>query len=122
VCSLKLWKKEEDILNSGSPHEALGFSKENDFLHIPGFIQNFLIKKYEFNSLDQVPEIKKQLMGKNILIVNAEKILKSNKTVTELKLAIDEIKEYLKKSGGSIGRIGEYYLILTPNANIKIAN
>jgi SepF-like predicted cell division protein (DUF552 family) len=122
VCILKFWKKEDDILSSGSPHEALGFSKENNYLHIPSIIQNFLIKKYEFNSMEQIPDIKKQLMGKNILIVNVENVLKSNQTLTELKTAIEEIREFLKKMGGSIGRIGEYYLILTPSANVKIAN
>ncbi|GAH14401.1 unnamed protein product, partial [marine sediment metagenome] len=29
---------------------------------------------------------------------------------------------FLRENGGSIGRLGDHYLILTPNAHIKIAN
>lgn len=120
---VKIWKKEnDDILSNGSPHETLGFSKERNYLQMSTAFQKFLIKKYDFNSIKQVPEIKKQLQGRNILIINAEMVLKSNKTHEELKEAIEELKVYLNKCGGSIGRLGDHYLILTPSSNIKIAN
>jgi SepF-like predicted cell division protein (DUF552 family) len=120
---VKFWKKEYDeILGSGSPQETLGISKEDDFFQIPNMIQNFMIRKYELNSVEQVSDIKRQLMGKNILIVNATNILKNITNISELKEAIDDIKSYLKKCGGSLGRIGENYLIITPSSSIKIAN
>ena len=120
---MKLWKREnDDILSNGSPHETLGFSKENNYLQMSTVFQNFMIKKYDFNSIQQVPEIKKQLQGRNILIINAETVLKSAKTIEDLKEAIEELKAYLKKRGGSIGRLGDHYLILTPSSNIRIAN
>ena len=119
---LKLWKREnDDILSNGSPYETLGFSKDKDYLQLPQFIQNFVIKKYELSSIDQLPDIKKLLHRRNVLIVNAEKVLKSSSRIEELKEAIEEIKGFLKKCGGSIGRIGDQYLILTPSSNIKIA-
>ena len=119
---VKIWKREEDdILSMGSPHETLGFSKGENYLQMSTVFQNFMIKKYDFNSIKQVPEIKKQLQGRNILIVNAEAVLRDRKTIEELKDAVEELKGYLKKSGGSIGRLGAHYLILTPSSNIKIA-
>jgi len=120
---VKLWKREDDdILNNGSPHETLGFSKGDNYLQMSKVFQNFLIKKYDFNSIKQVPEIKRQLQGRNILIINAETVLKNNKTLEELRDAIEELKGFLNKCGGSIGRLGDHYLILTPSSNIKIAN
>ncbi|TFF99742.1 MAG: hypothetical protein EU542_08730, partial [Promethearchaeota archaeon] len=69
---MKFWKKDYDeILSSGSPHETLGISKEDDYFQMPMMIQNFVVKPYEFRSIDQVADIKKLLMGKNILIVDA---------------------------------------------------
>jgi SepF-like predicted cell division protein (DUF552 family) len=110
-------KKEEDEL-AESPKETLGFTK--DFSSV---IQDFLIKKYDFSNLDQIDDIKKQLMNRRVLIINANKILENGKVpVLELKRAIDELKQFLRKNGGSLGRIGDKYLILTPNSHIRIAN
>ena len=51
----RLWKKVDDDL-LGSPEETMGFSKE-----LLALKQNFLIKKYDFSSIEQVEEIKKKL-------------------------------------------------------------
>jgi len=109
-------KDEDDLLES--PKETLGFTK--DFSSV---IQEFLIKKYDFSDLDQVGDIKKQLMNRKVLIINANKILENGKVqVLDLKRAIDELKQFLRKNGGSLGRLGDKYLILTPNSHIRIAN
>ncbi|KKM14455.1 hypothetical protein LCGC14_1705970, partial [marine sediment metagenome] len=39
-----------------------------------------------------------------------------------LKRCIEELKAFLREIGGSLGRLGDNYLILTPNAHIKIAS
>ena len=122
MLSLKFWKKTEENELFDSPQDAMGFSKETDYLQVSSLIQRFFIKKYNFQSLEQVDDIKKQLTGKKILIVNAREILQNNRNIEELTQAIEDIKGFLKKSGGSIGRLGEHYLILTPSAHIKIAN
>ena len=113
----KLWggKKEEDMLFE-SPHKTLGFSREYSSL-----LHNFIIKKYDFSNLDQVEDIKKQLLGRRILIINTKEILE-NVDIVEFKRCLEEIKSFLREKGGSIGRIGDQYLILTPNAHIKISN
>ncbi len=112
----KLWGKKEDNMLFGSPQETLGFSREYSSL-----LHNFVIKKYNFSNLKQVEDIKKELLGRKILIINAKKILE-NVGISELKRGIEDIKTFLRGNGGSMGRIGDQYLILTPNAHIKISN
>jgi len=113
----RLWKKlEEENQLLGSPEETMGFSRE-----FSSFKQSFVIKKYIFSSLDQVDEIKKELLGKRILILNAKDILQ-NIDVTQLKRGIEDLKSFLRDNGGSMARLGDQYLILTPNSYVKISN
>ena len=117
---MKIWKKDfDDILGDGSPHETLGFTKEKNYQF--ELFQNFLIKKYNFKSIEQVNDIKKQLTGRSILIINARELLNNDTIpIQELKNSINEIKSFLNERGGSIGRIGDQYLILTPSSHIKM--
>ena len=108
--------KKEDIELLGSPQEAMGFSKEYSSL-----LQNFLIKKYDFSSLDQIEDIKKQLLGRRILIINATEIHEKI-DISELKRGIEDLKAFLRENGGSMGRLGDQYLIVTPNSYVKISN
>lgn len=111
----RLWKKvEEDLLRS--PEETMGFSNE-----LTALKQKFVIKKFDFSSLDQVEQIKKELMGRKILIINTQDLLKSV-DVTKLKRGIEDLKTFLRENGGSMARLGEQYLIMTPNSYIKISN
>ena len=112
----KLWRKKNDNDLLSSPQEAMGFSKEYSSL-----LHNFIIKKYDFSNLNQIEDIKKQLLGRRILLINAKEILEDGE-VSELKSCIEELKIFLRDNGGSIGRLGDQYLILTPNSHIKIAN
>jgi SepF-like predicted cell division protein (DUF552 family) len=112
----KFWgkKSNDDLLSS--PQETMGFSKEYSSL-----LQNFTIRKYDFTNLNQVEDIKNQLLKRKILIINAKDVLEYV-DVTELKRCIEELKSFLRENGGSMGRLGDNYLIMTPNANVKIAN
>ncbi|MFX1311402.1 MAG: cell division protein SepF [Promethearchaeota archaeon] len=112
----KFWGKKEDVELLGSPQEIMGFSKEYSSL-----LQNFVIKKYDFSNPSQIDDIKNQLMKQKILIINAKDILE-NIDVSELKGAIENLKSFLRDNGGSLGRLGNQYLIVTPNSHIKIAN
>lgn len=112
----KHWGKKNDTDLLGSPQEAMGFSKEYSSL-----LQNFVIRKYDFSSLNQIEDIKKQLLGRKILLINAKEVLE-NGEISQLKSCIEELKIFSRENGGSIGRLGDHYLILTPNAHIKIAN
>lgn len=111
----RFWKKiETDLLSS--PEETMGFSREFSSL-----TQSFTIKKYDFSSIKQVEEIKKQLLNRRILILNAKDILQ-NIDITQLKRGIEDIKSFLRENGGSMARLGDQYLILTPNSWVKISN
>lgn len=112
----KFWGKKEDNELLGSPQETMGFSREYSSL-----LQNFVIRKYDFSNPNQIDDIKNQLMKQKILIINAKEILK-NIDVSELKGVIENLKSFLRENGGSLGRLGENYLIMTPNAHIKIGN
>jgi len=105
----RFWKKvETDLLSS--PEETMGFSREFSSLK-----ESFTIKKYDFTSLEQVEEIKRELLGKRILILNATDVLK-NIDITKLKRGIEDLKSFLRENGGSMARLGDKYLILTPNS------
>jgi len=112
----KLWGKKDYNELLGSPQETMGFSKEYSSL-----LQNFIIRKYDFTNLNQVEDIKNQLLKRKILILNAKDILE-NVDVSELKRGIEDLKSFLRENGGSMGRLGEHYLIMTPNTHVKIAN
>ena len=89
----RYWKKvEADLLSS--PEETMGFSRELSSLK-----QSFTIKKYDFSSLEQVEEIKKELLGKRILILNAKDILK-NIDITKLKRGIEDLNLVKRESNG----------------------
>ena len=110
----RFWKKvEADLLSS--PEETMGFSRELSLK------ESFTIKKYDFTSLEQVEEIKRELLGKRILILNATDVLK-NIDITQLKRGIEDLKSFLRENGGSMARLGDKYLILTPNSWVKISN
>jgi len=112
----KFWVKRGNDELLGSPHETMGFSKEYSSL-----LQSFTIRKYDFSNLNQVEDIKNQLLKRKILIINAKKVLEYV-DVPELKKCIEDLKTFLRENGGSMGRLGDHYLIMTPNANVKIAN
>lgn len=111
----RYWKKvEADLLSS--PEETMGFSREFSSLK-----ESFTIKKFDFSSIKQVEEIKKQLLNRRILILNAKDILQ-NIDITQFKRGIEELKSFLRENGGSMARLGDQYLILTPNSYVKISN
>lgn len=111
----KFWKKVDDELLS-SAEETMGFSREFSSL-----THSFVIKKYDFSSIEQIDEIKNELLNKRILIINAKEILQKI-DVTKLKRGIEDLKIFLRENGGSMARLGDQYLILTPNRLVKIAN
>ena len=115
---VKLWKKDDELTNS--PQETMGFSKDFSVL---SKIQNYLIKMYKLTSREQIPEIKGLSSQNKILIINAKELLDNHSiTIEELRETMDQIKIHIAEFGGSIGRIGSQYLILTPNVHVRISN
>ncbi len=82
----------------------------------------YYIKMGGFDSLKEVETIKNNLEEGNIMILDTEQLLQNNQTsILELKRAIEQLRGYCKELGGSIGRIGDKFLIITPNPYIRIA-
>lgn len=83
-----------------------------------------LIKMAEFNSmnnLDEIDNIKENLADGNIIILNANALLENHKDkLLEIKRAIELLRSFCREIGGSIGRIGDNFLIMTPNPYIRI--
>jgi len=79
------------------------------------------IKTVPFDSLDQVPSAQDELRRGNILILDAIDFLTQGETrILEFKRALEQIRGTVKELGGSIGRLGEQYIIATPNPHLKI--
>lgn len=119
MCRLKRWKKERYDFKS-SIEETMGC------LHklgaVGGSDSRYLIKRYNLSSLNQVEDVKQQLASGNILIISASSILgNASVSIIDFKRAIEQIRAEINLSGGSIGRIGDNYLIITPNSQIKIS-
>ena len=116
-------KNEEEIFNGGklSQYNSLkGFAKISRYQK-PQFSSISYIKMRDFRTVADVELIRKDLLDGNIMVLNAEHLLESN-SVLELKRAIDQLRGSCKELGGSIGRIGDRLLIITPNPYIKINN
>ena len=109
-------KDEEEAIDS--PQNTLGFSGD-----LTSIMNNFYIKKYELNTIEQLNDIKHQLRARKILIIDVQKVLEGgNAKILEFKEVIDDLKLFVRQNGGSIGRLGKKYLILTPNSQIRISN
>jgi SepF-like predicted cell division protein (DUF552 family) len=79
------------------------------------------VKCAQFKSLEDVETVKKDLASGNILILNAREILESKVlSVLELKRAVDQIRAYARELGGSMGRIDDNTMIITPNPYIRL--
>jgi SepF-like predicted cell division protein (DUF552 family) len=112
---VKFWRKVDDeLLNSAE--ETMGFSRD-----LSSLTNSFVIKKYDFSAIEQIEDIKNELLSRKILIINAKEILQ-NIDVTKLKRGIEDLKIFLRENGGSMARLGDQYLILTPNRLVKIVN
>lgn len=79
------------------------------------------IRMTEFSSLNDIESIQRNLKNGNIMLLNTEKLLQT-RSILELKSAIDQLRRSCKELGGSIGRLGNNFLILTPNPFIRIGN
>jgi SepF-like predicted cell division protein (DUF552 family) len=79
------------------------------------------IKMINFNSLNDLEMIQRDLQEGNIMVLNTEKLLDS-RSILELKRAIDKLRGSCQDLGGSIGRIGDQFLVITPNPYIRISH
>ena len=79
------------------------------------------IKTFPFKSLNQVADIQDDLRRGNILILDTLEFLSQGETaILEFKRGLEQIRGTVRELGGSLGRLGEQYIIATPNPHLKI--
>lgn len=110
-----------EAAGSNSGNRFGGFSGINSDGTNRKSYDTYYVTRSKLKSLDDIEKIKMDLERGYILILDASDLLKSNTlSVLELKRAIDQIRGFCKDMGGSIGRIGEEFLVITPDSSIKI--
>ncbi len=76
-----------------------------------------LVKVLKLKGYSDVDSMARELSDGNIVILDVKPL--AERSVNELKHAVDEIKEICTSMGGDIAGLSEYHLILTP-PNVKI--
>lgn len=80
-----------------------------------------LIKKMQLNTINDIQAIQGEISEGNMTIIDVAGFITSGEfTVLELKRAIEQIKVSCKKLGGAIARLGDRYLVATPNPSLQL--
>lgn len=77
-----------------------------------GEVEPILVKSFDLNSMVDVQEAGNELRDGNITILNISPLM--DEDPTELKRAIDQLKEIAEEIGGDVGRLSESRVIATP--------
>lgn len=80
-----------------------------------------VIAKVQLHDQKDVPQIKLDLENGKILFIDTKPLFqKYSHDLLVLKKTIDELRQVVIRRGGSIGRVGESILVLSPSDSIKI--
>ena len=80
-----------------------------------------LIKKMQLNTINDIQAIQGEISEGNMTIIDVAGFVTSGEfSVLELKRAIEQIKLACKKLGGAIARLGDRYLVATPNPTLQL--
>ncbi len=71
------------------------------------------IKVFKLRNFADINVSARDLSSGNVVILDIKPL--AERSINELKLAIDEIKEIVKSMDGDIAGLSEYHLILTPS-------
>jgi len=72
------------------------------------------VKALPLRSLDDVHIVKSEVQSGNILILRISPL--AEKSVKDVKLAVDELCKFVESIGGDIARLGEERVVVTPSA------
>lgn len=70
------------------------------------------LKAFPLRSLSDLNAIKREVKAGNILIVKISPL--ANKSVKDIKTAVNELCEFVKLVNGDIARLGEERIVITP--------
>ncbi|MDG6928482.1 MAG: cell division protein SepF [Nitrososphaerota archaeon] len=75
------------------------------------------LKAYPLRALGDIDKVKEDLRNSSIVILRITPL--AQKSVDELKRAVEELYQYAEGMGGDIARLGEERIVITP-PNVKI--
>ena len=82
------------------------------------------IKQITLNSARDYPLLQHNLLDGNIMVVNFHPLAKSSVNESQeyspLHVQLQKIKRYCLKNGGSVAKLKEGTLLITPNSQVKI--
>ena len=94
------------------------YSIEKKIISQETYIKNCVVA--EMTDFDLV---KQDLERGHIIVINMEEILSNREIdILDVKRAVERIRGFCIEKGGNIGRIGENFLIITPNGNFGFRN
>ena len=70
------------------------------------------LKAYPIKSADDVAKVKEDLKNGTIIIIRITPL--ANKSIEELKKAVEELYQFATNIGGDIARLGEERIVITP--------
>ena len=80
-----------------------------------------LVKKMQLNTINDIQAIQGEISGGNMTIIDVAGFVTSGEfSVLELKRAIEQIRLSCKNLGGAIARLGDRYLVTTPNPTLQL--
>ena len=82
---------------------------------------SFLISRQDLKDHHDLTYLQSELNHGNILFLNTSHFFAQfHHDVLTLKNTIDELKKMVLRKGGSVGRIGEHILVLSPRKDVKL--
>ncbi|MCF2141546.1 MAG: cell division protein SepF [Candidatus Lokiarchaeota archaeon] len=79
------------------------------------------IRKLDLQDQRDLRQISENLAKNRILFVQTKKFFEQHQNdLITLKNTMNQLKQICLRNGGSIGRVGDDILVLTPNPNIKL--
>jgi SepF-like predicted cell division protein (DUF552 family) len=73
---------------------------------------DILLKALQLKSLDDIPKIQEDVSNKVIVILRVTPL--AQKSIEELKGAVEQLYEFSTSIGGDMARLGEERIVITP--------
>ena len=81
-----------------------------------------MIRKMNLTSVNDIQKIKGEIEEGNMAIIDVAGFVTSGEfTILELKRAIEQIRSTCAALGGALARLGDRYLLATPNERLQLA-
>nr|MDO8118147.1 cell division protein SepF [Candidatus Sigynarchaeota archaeon] len=100
--------------DEGFPNPMLHFSNQLNK-------RTVFVKKMNLATINDIQSIQTEIDSGNITIIDVSGFITSGEfTVLELKRAVEQIRGTCKKLGGALARLGDRYIVATPNEHVQL--